>query len=424
MSTAACGWVPDRTMNDDRRVGVTGLGLVTAIGHSTEAVWDSLLAGRSGLRVLRNHDYAGNKVCHGAEIDLAALDPALPPALRRADRTVKFAAEAARQALGAARCLPGDADAPAGIATIFGSGCGPTETLHTCHRRFAEKGPAGMRPSSVPNGMANSVSASLSIEFRLTGANYTVVSACTSATNAIGIAYRMIRDGHAEAVLCGGTDNSFDPFYYALWNNLGVFSPHADPTRALRPFAADRAGTLLGEGAGALMLESFGSARRRGVRLRGEIAGYGESSDATHITGPSAVGQAAAIRAALRSADVAPDAIGYVNAHGTGTEANDSTEAEAVRAALGDAADTVPVGAMKSYFGHTLGASGAIETIGTLLALEHRLAPGNLNLDHPDPACPVHLIGAAPRALASDLALKNSFGFGGGNAVLVLRRHS
>jgi len=410
--------------NDERRVAVTGIGLVTALGHSESEVWSSLLAGRSPLRTLRNHDYTGNKVCSGGEIDLAELESRVPPALRRADRTVKFAVEAARQAMAGARCLAGEADKPEAIAAIFGSGCGPTETLHASHTRFAEKGPAGMRPSSVPNGMANAVSAALSIEFRLTGANYTVVSACTSATNAIGIGFRMVREGHAAAVLCGGTDNSFDPFYYALWNNLGVFSPIADPVRALRPFAADRAGTLLGEGAGALLIESFANARRRGVRIRGEIVGYGESSDATHLTGPSAVGQAAAIQAALRNAGVLPREIGYINAHGTGTTANDSTEAQAIRIALGDATDSAPVGATKSYFGHTLGASGAIETIGTLLALENGKAPGNLNLEHPDRACPVHLIGSAPQPLATDFALKNSFGFGGGNAVLVLRRHS
>lgn len=410
--------------NDECRVAVTGLGLVTALGHSESDVWSGLLAGRSPLRTLRNHDYTGNKVCSGGEIDLAGLESRVPPALRRADRTVKFAVEAARQAMTGARCLPAETDKPEDIATIFGSGCGPTEVLHASHARFVEKGPAGMRPSSVPNGMANTVSAALSIEFRLTGANYTVVSACTSATNAIGIGFRMVREGHAAAVLCGGTDNSFDPFYYALWNNLGVFSAIADPAQALRPFAADRAGTLLGEGAGALLLESFASARRRGVRIRGEIVGYGESSDATHLTGPSATGQAAAIRAALRSADVNPGEVGYINAHGTGTDANDFTEAQAIRSALGDAADSAPVGATKSYFGHTLGASGAIEAIGTLLALEHGIAPGNLNLERPDPACPIRLIGSAPQPLATGIALKNSFGFGGGNAVLVLRRHS
>lgn len=411
-------------MNDDRRVVVSGMGIVTAIGLTETEVWETLMAGRSGLRVLRNHDFSANHVQVGAEIDATAIDALTPQHLRRADRTVKLAIEASRQALTEGRCLPGTADAPAEIAAIFGCGCGPTETLHGSFRRFAEKGPKGMRPSSVPNGMANSLSAGISIQFQLTGSNYTVVSACTSSTNAIGIGFRMIRDGHAEAVLCGGADNNFDPFYYGLWNNLGVFSPIADPARALRPFAVDRAGTLLGEGAGALLLESLGSARRRGVRIRGEVAGYGESSDATHITGPSAIGQARALSGALRSAGVTPQDIGYISAHGTGTDANDVTEALAIRSVMGESTDAIPVGALKSYFGHTLGASGAIESIATLLALEHGVAPGNLNLDVPDPACPVHLIASEPRELRREVALKNSFGFGGGNAVLVLRRFS
>jgi 3-oxoacyl-[acyl-carrier-protein] synthase II len=408
-------------MNDDRRVAVTGIGLVTAIGQTVPAVWESLLAGRSGLRALSQPGLAGNTVCAGAALDAVALDPLLPPALRRADRAVKFAAETARQALTEARCLPGTADAPREIAVIAGSGCGPTEALHATFGRFAEKGPRGMRPSSIPSCMANTMAAALSIEYGLTGTNYTVVSACTSSTNAIGIGFRMIRDGHAAAVLCVGADSSFPPFYYSMWNNLGVLSALADPERALRPFDAGRAGTLLGEGGGALLLESFASARGRGAAIRGEVAGYGESSDATHLTGPSAAGQTRAIRHALASAGVSPAEIGYINAHGTGTEANDSTEAQAVRDALGADCDRIPVGAMKSYFGHTLGASGIIEAAATLLALGHRVAPRNLNLDQPDPACAVRLIGAEPCALDRGVALKNSFGFGGGNAVLVLR---
>ncbi|MBL9201614.1 MAG: beta-ketoacyl-[acyl-carrier-protein] synthase family protein [Opitutaceae bacterium] len=411
-------------MSDDRRVAVTGLGLVTAIGHTVPAVWASLLAGRSGIRALTQPELATNTVLAGATIDPGALDPLLPPALRRADRAVKFAAETARQALTEARCLPGSAERPQEIAVIAGSGCGPTEALHATFGRFAEKGPRGMRPSSIPSCMANTMAAALSIEYGLTGTNYTVVSACTSSTNAIGIGFRMIRDGHAEAVLCVGADSSFPPFYYAMWNNLGVLSAIAESGRALRPFDTGRAGTLLGEGGGALVLESFASARRRGATIRGEVAGYGESSDATHLTGPSVAGQARAIRRALASARVSPVDIGYINAHGTGTEANDATEAQAVRDALGADCDRIPVGAMKSFFGHTLGASGIIEAIGTLLALEHRLAPRNLNLDQPDPACAVQLIGPGPCPLDRSLALKNSFGFGGGNAVLVLRRDS
>jgi 3-oxoacyl-[acyl-carrier-protein] synthase II len=269
--------------------------------------------------------------------------------------------------------------------------------------------------------MANSISAGVSIEFQLLGTNHVVVSACTSSTNAIGQAFRAIRHGYAEAVLVGGVDAFFDPFYYGVWNNLGVLSTIADPERAVRPFDSERTGTLLGEGAGALLLESFATAARRGVRPRGEILGYGESSDATHVTSPDVNGQVRAIRRAVESAGVAPEDIGYINAHGTGTAANDVTESLSIVAALGDVGARIPVGAMKSYFGHTLGASGAIELVATLLALEAGVAPPNRNLEQPDPQCRIELVGSAPRRLSSRMAIKNSFGFGGGNGVLVLR---
>jgi 3-oxoacyl-[acyl-carrier-protein] synthase II len=411
-------------MSDNQRVVVTGLGLVTAIGCDESTVWANLLAGRTGIRKIRNFDLANNAVQIGAEIDTAAMDAALPPVMRRADRSLKFALEATRQALAQAGRLsaPGTEPVPQSVASVWGCGVGPADSLHQAGKRFAEKGPAGMRPSTVPNCMANMISAGISIQYQLTGSNYVIVSACTSSTNALGVAFRMIRHGYADAVLCGGVDTPFDPFYYAMWNNLGVFSTIAEPERALRPFAADRAGTVLGEGAGVLLLESLASVQRRGARIRGEVLGYGETSDATHITGPSATGQAAAIRAALTDAQIQAPEIGYINAHGTGTDANDSTETQAIRGAFGDGGPTPLVGATKSFFGHTLGASGTIEIIGTLLALENRIAPPNLNLDQPDPACKVSLVGREPAPLTTDIAIKNSFGFGGGNAVAVLRR--
>lgn len=409
-------------MNNPRRVMVTGIGLVTAIGLDEAAVWSSMVAGRTGLRAMRLHKLEGNLVRNGAELDAAPFEPNLPPALRRLDRSLKFAHEAARQALAGAGRLGGPAGETQDIASIWGSAGGMVEALSLAFERFAVKGPAGMRPSTIPNAMNNALPANISMSFQITGANYVIASACTSSTNALGVAFRMIREGQADAVLCGGTEASFSPFYYACWNNLGVLSTIADPARALRSFAADRAGTLLGEGAGALLLESHESALRRGVRIRGEIVGYGESSDATHITAPSVAGQAKAIRAALASAAIEPAAIGYINPHGTGTEANDATESQAINEALGTAAATIPVGPTKPYFGHTLGASGAIETICTLLALEHRLMPPSLNLETPDPACRLCLAGPSPAPLAGDYAMKNSFGFGGGNAVLILRR--
>ena len=412
-----------------RRVVVTGLGVVSAIGVEEGSVWASLLGGRTGLGEIRGFDVAGNAVTIGAEVDLGPLDARQKGKLRRADRTLRFAVEATRQALAGAGWLAGEedgdeergGDAPVlPIGSIWGCGCGPAGTLYESHRRFAEKGPQGMRPSTVPNCMANSISAGVSIRFRLGGTNQVVVSACTSSTNAVGQGFRAIRHGYADAVLCGGVDAFFDPFYYGVWNNLGVLSTIAEPERALRPFDADRAGTLLGEGAAALLLESAESAARRGARARGEVLGYGESSDASHITSPEIAGQVRAIREALADAGIEPGELAYVNAHGTATESNDVTESRSIREAFGAAADDVPVGATKSYFGHTLGASGTLEAVGTLLALEHGVAPPNLNLDRPDPECDLRLVGAEPLPLGRGPAMKNSFGFGGGNGVLVL----
>jgi 3-oxoacyl-[acyl-carrier-protein] synthase II len=287
---------------------------------------------------------------------------------------------------------------------------------------YMEKGLRGIRPTTIPRCMSNAVTAQISMRFRLTGPNYVIISACTSSTNAIGTAFRMIRDGYAEQVLCGGAESLFDPATYGAWNNLGVMSRNPDPAKSCRPFDAARDGCVLGEGAAALMVESLDSARQRGARIRAELIGYGESSDAEHITSPSAEGQARAIRAALASAGIQPADIGFINAHGTATKANDTCESQSVRMALGDAADRIPVASNKSFFGHLLGAAGAIEALVTILGLESGNVPPNLNLDNPDPACNLNFVGNAAMAIASPIAMKNSFGFGGDNAVLVLRR--
>jgi 3-oxoacyl-[acyl-carrier-protein] synthase II len=418
------GSAKPKILSDKKRVVVTGFGLVTAVGNDEASFWSSLVAGRTGISKIRHCDLSANRVQNGGEVAIESFEANLPPQFRRSDRCLKFAFEASRQALTAAGRLTGPTVIPQDIGSIWGCGVGQSEMIEKAHACFFDKGPRGMRPSSIPNCMANSLAANISICFQLTGPNYVVASACTSATNAIGIGFRMISEGHAQSVLCGGAESPLSPGHYACWNNLGVLSAIPEPGRALRPFAVDRAGTLLGEGSGALVLESIDSARHRGARIRGEIVGYGESSDATHMIGQSVTGQARAIDAALRSAGIAPHSIGYINAHGTGTETNDDTESKAIRQVMGDATDKIPVGAMKSFFGHTLGASGAIEGIGTLLALETGIAPRNLNLDNPDLAGRLCLIGETSRPISSDYAIKSTFGFGGGNAVLVFRRYS
>ncbi len=406
-----------------RRVVVTGLGVASAAGVGEEDCWRNLLAGRGGIDHLQALDVSPYKVGIGAEVDREAVRARLKALKRReVDRALDLALVAGAEALEQAGLMSEPPYEEQDVAVIFGTGVGSAESHHTAFSAFFKKGVRGLRPTTVPKCMYNAISSGLSIHFRLTGANFMVVSACTSATNAIGTAFRMVRDGYAETVLCGGAEGFFDPFFYGVWDNLGVLSTNPDPARACRPFDADRDGCVLGEGAGALVIESLERARGRGARVRGEILGYGESSDAAHRTHPSAAGQAQAMRQALADAGVEPAELGVINAHGTATHQNDLCESRSIRDVLGAAVDRVPVVANKSYFGHTLGASGALETIATLLSLETGTVPPNLNLERPDPECDVRLVGSEPMAIESPLAMKNSFGFGGGNGVLVLRR--
>jgi 3-oxoacyl-[acyl-carrier-protein] synthase II len=356
-----------------------------------------------------------------AQVDSAAVTEALAAMGRRPqDRALDLALVAAERALRQAGLVGERPYEPQEVPVIVGTGTGSAQSHFDGFQRFAAKGPKGLLPSSVPRMMYNAISANLSMHFQLTGANYVVVSACTSAANALGDAQRRIRHGEAQIVLAGGADGFLDPFFYGVWNNLGVLSPNPDPALVCRPFDVERQGPARGEGSGMLVLEALSSARRRGARIRAEVLGYGESSDAGHITGPSVDGQARAITRALASAGVAPEEVGYVNAHGTATLSNDATECAALRLALEGAADTARVGSCKSFLGHTLGASGALEAAITVLALERLQAPPNFNLANPDPQCDVRLVGRQPEAIDHPVALKNSFGFGGGNAVLVL----
>lgn len=411
-------------MADRRRVVVTGLGIASAIGVGEQSVWENLLAGVGGIDQLRSLDTTGYRVGIGAEVDSEAVADRLQKLGRRAtDRALDLALVAGADALQQAGLVndegPHDEQ---DVAVVFGTGVGSAQSHHEAFSAFFERGVRGLRPTTVPKCMYNAISSGLSIHFRLTGANYMVVSACTSGTNAIGVAFRWIRDGYADAVLTGGADGFFDPFFYGVWNNLGVLSTNPDPKAACRPFDLNRDGCVLGEGAGALVLETLDRACARGVRIRGEIIGYGETSDASHRTQPNAEGQAAAMSRALADAQVDPTELGIVNAHGTATRANDLCESRSIRIVLGPAVDQVPVAANKSFFGHTLGASGALESIATLLGLEAGVIPPNLNLDQPDPECEVNLVGSETQSLTGPVAMKNSFGFGGGNGVLVLRR--
>jgi 3-oxoacyl-[acyl-carrier-protein] synthase II len=412
-------------MSHSRRVVITGMGTVSALGFNEQSLWAKLKAGKTGISTIKHIDTTELKTTVGATVDRDQLKSELQQLrIRYTDITVDSAMLASDQALKQAGLITaGEQPIPQAVASLFGTGIGSAESYSESVRSYQEKGIRGVRPTTVPRCMANAVSSQIAIRYRLTGPNYVITSACTSATTAIGTAFRMIKDGYIDKALCGGSDTIFEPLSLIAWDRLGVMSKNPDPLTACRPFDRDRDGCVIGEGAAALVLETLESAKARGATIRAEIAGYGESSDAKHITAPDAEGQARSMRAALESAGIKPDALGAINAHGTATTANDPTECESVKMVMGEAAASIPIASLKPYFGHLLGGSGAIETLAAVLSLEEGLLPPVLNLDNPDPASDgLCFTGSSPSPLQRPYILKNSFGFGGNNGVLVLRR--
>jgi 3-oxoacyl-[acyl-carrier-protein] synthase II len=405
-----------------RRVVVTGIGVVSPLGFGDAEFWEGMAGGESSAAVIRAFDISEYRSKVGCEVSSERIQSALAAEdVRASDRAGDMAIVAAGQALRQAGLVPEKGVCePRPVHTIVGSGAGSSHSMYECFQSFAQKGLKGVRPTSVPRCMTNAMSARISMRYRLTGSNYVVVAACTGSTIAIGTGLRMIRHGYGDVVLCGGADAPFDPFVYGGWNNLGVMSVNSDGRRACRPFDRNRDGCVLGEGAAMMVLEDAGRAMARGARIRGEILGYGETSDADKMTAPNVEGQAAAMRLALDDAGVRAEDLAFVSAHGTGTRANDVCESASIRKALGAAAGEIPVVSTKSYFGHALGAAGVMEAVPALLALESGSLPPNLNLDEVDPECgglrfPVETVKTSKRA-----AMKNSFGFGGSNGVLIL----
>ncbi len=391
---------------------------------TADSFWSSLSSGTTGIRPITQIATDEFRTRIGGEIPQEQIDSSLKElGFRPDERSVSLAHIATAQALADAGLFTaGEPPVRSEAGVIYGTGVGAAHSLYAAYSAFAEKGMKGVRPTTVPRCMANSITAQLSMKFGLTGPNYVTVCACASATTAIGAAFRMIRDGYATQMLSGGSDAFFEPVTFAAWNNLGVMSRDPDPNRACKPFSADRDGCVLGEGAGTIVLENLEHALSRGAAIHAEIIGYGESSDAKHITSPSMDGQVQAMRAAIKCAGINPAQAALINAHGTATKANDETEASSIREVFGKAADSIPVVSNKSYFGHMLGASGASETIASILMLKNGKVVPNLNLENPDPACSLNLPTGSTIDLQGDIVVKNSFGFGGNNAVLVLKR--
>jgi len=406
-----------------RKVVITGIGPVTPVGIGVESFWEGLSSGRSGVRTITAFDTTDLPVTVAGEIP--DWDASRFLDLKEARRTDPFS----QYAIAAAQLAFDDAGKPevpsdrAGI--IFGTGIGGIQTLLTQHSVLLEKGPGRVSPFMVPMLMANAAAGHIAMRFGFTGVNFSTVSACASSNHALGEAMRLVRDDYADLCIAGGSEASTVPLTVSAFSQMTALTKNPDPGTASRPFDAGRDGFVLSEGGCALILESEEHALARGARIYAEVAGYGASDDAYHITAPDpkGAGAALAMRAALRDAGESPDAVTYINAHGTSTQLNDAAETAAIKTVLGDEkAHTIAVSSTKSMTGHMLGAAGAVEGAVCALAIQRGVVPPTIHYSTPDPDCDLDYIPNDARELDVTLALSNSFGFGGQNACVAFRK--
>ncbi len=409
-----------------RRVAITGLGVVSPLGNDVATTWEGLVAGRSGAGPITKFDPAKLRVRFACEVK--GFDPLLyieKKEARRFDLFAQFSMGASVQAL-ADSCLQktGTLD-PKRVGVIIGTGTGGIATFEENMRAYVEKGPDRVSPFFVPMFMANVASALVSMRYGFQGPNYATVSACASSGHAVGDAFRLIRAGEADVMVAGGSEAAITPLAIASFANMKALSErNDDPATASRPFDKDRDGFVMGDGAATVILEDWERAKARGARIYAELVGYGATADAHHITAPAPDGSGAqeAMRLAMKDGGIKPTEVGYINAHGTSTPYGDAAETAAVKAVFGDQARKLVFGSTKSMTGHLLGAAGAFEFAVCTLALHHGVIPPTINQFHVDPACDLD---SAPNHAVRrqvEVALSNSFGFGGHNVTLAVRR--
>ena len=400
-----------------RRVAVTGIGVISALGHNAADFWQALQAGRSGIAPLEAVDRSLLRFPNGAEVRNYAPGQYFDDKeLGLLDRFAQFGVIAAREAIAEAG-IEWTPELRESTAIVTGSCTGGQTTEDDGFVNLYRNNVPRVNPFTIPRSMENAAASRISLETGVVGPTYTISTACSSSNHAIGQAFWMVRSGVAEMAITGGSEAVFSLGFLKAWEAMRVVSPDT-----CRPFSKDRRGLILGEGAAMLVLEPLDAARARGIPILGEIAGFGMSSDAFHITQPSPDGAARAMRAAISNAGVALEQVGYINAHGTATLANDAAETTAIRKVFGEYADRLAVSSTKSMHGHTLGAAGAIEAAATLLALRNGILPPTANFNQPDPACDLDVVPNIARPAAIEFALSNSFAFGGLNAVLAFRR--
>lgn len=410
----------------NRRVVITGAGIVSPLGTGLDANWEAILAGRSGVGPITRFDASDFSTRIGAEVkDFDALQYLERADAKRLDRFCQYAVAAARLAVADGRLEISDANADR-IGVVIGSGIGGMQIWETQHTTLMTKGWRRVSPFLIPMMISDMASGMVSILLQAKGPNTAVVTACATGTNAIGDASEIVRRGAADVMIAGGTEAPMTPLGLAGFCQMRAVSErNDDPAHASRPFDAQRDGFVMGEGSGIVLVEELEHARARGATIYGEIIGYGMSGDAYHITAPApcGVGAARAMRAALGNAGIAPEQVDYINAHGTSTPLNDALETQAVKTVFGEYAHRVAISSSKSQIGHTLGAAGAIESIYCLLAIRHQTAPPTMNYEHPDPECDLDYVPNQARPMPINIAMNNSFGFGGHNAVLLFKRY-
>ncbi len=412
-------------MSLGKRVVITGIGMVSPLGVGVEASWDAAIHGRSGIGPITQFDASAFASQIAGEVK--DFDPAMyieAKEIKKMDRFIHFAMAAATMAVEDAKLEIGPHNADR-VGVFIGSGIGGLRSIENYHQVLLDKGPRRVSPFFIPMLIINLASGNVSIKFGAKGPNSAVATACATGSHAIGDAFRLIQRGEADAMIAGGAEAVITPLAVAGFSAMKALSTRNDePGKASRPFDAERDGFVIGEGAGVVIIERMEHALARGAKIYGEIIGYGMSSDAYHITTPAPNGEGAArcMSAAIGDAGIPPETVEYINAHGTSTRYGDELETAAIKQVFGKHAYKLCVSSTKSMTGHLLGAAGGVEAIFTVLAVLHGAVPPTINLDHPDPECDLDYVPNTVRSRELDVAMNNSFGFGGTNACLIFRK--
>jgi 3-oxoacyl-[acyl-carrier-protein] synthase II len=410
-----------------RRVVVTGLGCISPVGNTVADAWSNLLAGQSGIDLITKFDAASFACKIAGEVKSFDLEAYLSTKeARTMDTFIHYGVAAAIQAVADADLPTGDAlrdEQATRIGCVIGSGIGGLPLIEATHTELTNRGARRISPFFVPASIINMISGHVSIRFGFKGPNIAIVTACTTGLHSIGVAGRMIEYGDADVMIAGGSEATISPLGVGGFASMRALSTrNDDPKTASRPWDKDRDGFVLGEGAGVMVLEEYEHAKARGVKIYAELAGFGMSADAGHMTAPNMDGPRRAMLNAMRNAGVNADQVDYLNAHGTSTPLGDINETNAIKAALGDRAKKVVVNSTKSMTGHLLGGAGGIESIFTVLAIHQQKSPPTINIFNQDPDCDLDYCANTARDMKIDVALKNNFGFGGTNGSLVFKR--